>query len=143
GSSLAARFTTAHCLLPIPFSVRSTIMMNRNRREFLSEVGQGMLIASVGSALAADLGLAPAQAAESRDRLTFGASEPLVTLMQETPADKLLPMLVDKLKSGAELRTLVAAGALANARVFGGHDYDGYHTFMALTPAYHMAQELP
>lgn len=38
--------------------------MNRNRREFLANVGQGMLIASVGPALASDLGLAPAFAAE-------------------------------------------------------------------------------
>ncbi len=118
-------------------------MMNRNRREFLAEVGQGMLVASVGSTLATDLGLAPARAAEGAARLTFGASEPLVALMQQTPADKLLPMLVDKLNSGIELRALVAAGALANARAFGGHDYDGYHTFMALMPAYQMAQELP
>lgn len=118
-------------------------MMNRNRREFLAEVGQGMLIAGVGSALAAELGLASVRAAEAKDRLTFGDREPLVSLMQQTPADKLLPILVDKLKSGTDLRTLVAAGALANARAFGGHDYDGYHTFMALTPAFHMAQELP
>jgi hypothetical protein len=32
---------------------------------------------------------------------------------------------------------------LANARAFGGHDYTGYHTFMALLPAYQMAGELP
>ncbi|MDB5386932.1 MAG: hypothetical protein JWM11_2578, partial [Planctomycetaceae bacterium] len=29
------------------------------------------------------------------------------------------------------------------ARTFGGHDYIGFHTFMALAPAYRMAQELP
>src|SRR5438552_1642195 len=109
-------------------------MINRNCREFLAEVGQGMLIASVGSALAADLGLAPARAAEGAERLTFGDREPLVALMQQTPADQLLPLLVEKLNAGTDLRTLVAAGALANARAFGGHDYDGYHTFMALTP---------
>ena len=35
--------------------------MNRlHRREFLGEVGRGMLVASVGSALAQDLGLASA-----------------------------------------------------------------------------------
>jgi hypothetical protein len=32
---------------------------------------------------------------------------------------------------------------LANARTFGGEDYIGYHTFMALAPAYDMARELP
>jgi hypothetical protein len=32
----------------------------RNRREFLREVGQGMLLATIGPALAADLGLVAA-----------------------------------------------------------------------------------
>src|SRR5437016_1370027 len=35
----------------------------------------------------------------------------------------------------------VAAAALANARAFGGEDYVGFHTLMALPPAYHMAAE--
>ncbi len=30
-------------------------MNHRNRREFLADVGRGMLVASVGSALAADM----------------------------------------------------------------------------------------
>jgi hypothetical protein len=118
-------------------------MMNRSRREFLADVGQGMLLASVGAALAADLGLAPAYAGDGPERLTFGDREPLVALMQGTPADKLMPLLVTKLKEGTELRELVAAAALANARTLGGHDYDGYHTFMALAPAWEMARELP
>src|SRR5579872_6807195 len=118
-------------------------MMNRNRRAFLADVGKGMLLASVGSTLAYDLGLTPAFAADGKDTLSFGDREPLVALMQETPADKLLPILVEKLKNGTELRELVAAAALANARPFGGQDYDGYHAFMALVPAFHMAGELP
>jgi hypothetical protein len=118
-------------------------MMNRKRREFLADVGKGMLLASVGPALAADLGLAPAFAAEGPDRLNFGARETLVSLMQETPAAKLLPVLVTKLRDGIDLASLVAAGALANARTFGGHDYTGFHAFMALAPAFQMAGELP
>jgi hypothetical protein len=118
-------------------------MMNRNRRAFLADVGKGMLVASVGPALVADLGLAPAQAAEGSDRLTFGDREPLVALMQDTPADQLLPAVVAKLQSGTDLGALVAAAALANARTFGGHNYDGYHAFMALMPAYQMAAEMP
>src|SRR5262249_57383034 len=74
--------------------------------------------------------------------LWVGDREPLVTLMQDTPADKLLPILVDKLKAGTDLKTLVAAGALANARAFGGGDYNGFHNFMALMPSYQMACEL-
>jgi hypothetical protein len=63
--------------------------------------------------------------------------------MQETPPNKLLPVLVERLKQGTELKTLVAAGALANARALGGEDYIGFHTMMALPSAYRMSQELP
>src|SRR5581483_2671841 len=101
------------------------------------------LIASIGPALAADLGLAPARAAEPREALTFGPMEPLVCLMQETAPAKLLPVLVEKLRRGTALQELVAAAALANARTFGGEDYVGFHTVMALASAYHMALELP
>jgi hypothetical protein len=118
--------------------------MKRHRREFLADVGRGMLVASVGPLLAQDLGLAStALADESKERLTFGPMEPLVALMQDTPADKLLPAVIERLKNGEDLRRLVAAAALANARTFGGQDYEGYHTIMALAPAYEMSRELP
>ncbi|MDF1742242.1 MAG: hypothetical protein P1V19_01015 [Gimesia sp.] len=118
--------------------------MNSNtRREFLADIGRGMLIGGVGSSLAFDLGLAPAFAGEDANKLTFGDMEPLVSAMQETPLDKLQPMLVKKLNSGTDLQTLVSAAALANTRSFGGQDYIGFHTFMALAPAYEMAQQLP
>ncbi len=113
----------------------------RTRREFLAEVGQGMMVASIGYEVATGLGLSPALA-EEVPALSFGNMEPLVVLMQETPADRLLPKLADKLKSGTTLHELVSAAALANARTFGGEDYVGYHTAMALSPAWHMAQEL-
>lgn len=112
------------------------------RREFLAEVGCGMLIASVGSEVAAELGFADAFASETPARLTFGEIEPLVALMQETAADRLLPLLSARLGKGEDLRHLVRAAALANARTFGGDDYVGFHTMMALAPALHMASEL-
>ena len=118
-------------------------MHSHNRREFLADVGRGMLIGSVGATLAADMELASAYAAEDEARLSFGKLEPLVSQMQQTPAEKIVPALVGKLKAGTNLKTLVAAAALANARTFGGEDYIGYHTFMALAPAYEMARELP
>jgi hypothetical protein len=102
-----------------------------------------MLIATVGYEVASDLGLATALGEETEGALSFGALEPLVCLMQETPADRLLPALVNQLQSGADLRRLTAAAALANARTFGGEDYVGFHTMMALAPAFHMSQELP
>jgi hypothetical protein len=118
-------------------------METRTRREFLTTVGQGMLVVSIGPTLAFDLGLAPAAAAEEEARLEFGSLEPLARLMEDTPADRLLPLLVSRLKTGTDLRQLVAAGALANARTFGGQNYIGFHALMALPPAYEMARELP
>src|SRR5437867_2613783 len=123
---------------------RTTAMNTpRTRREFLAEVGRGMLVASVGYEVASDLGLATALGEESADALSFGSIEPLVCLMQETPVNRLLPALVEHLRSGTDLRRLTAAAALANARTFGGEDYVGFHTMMALAPALHMALELP
>jgi hypothetical protein len=118
-------------------------MVKHNRREFLADVGRGMLVASIGPVLATDLGLAPAYADDGTEPLSFGDREPLVALLQQTPADKLLPILVARLKGGTGLDTLVTAAALANARTFGGQDYTGYHAFMALAPSYQMASELP
>jgi hypothetical protein len=112
-----------------------------SRRDFLADVGRGMLVASLGPAMAADLGLTPGLfAADDSDRITFGKLEPLVDLMEDTPADKLLPEVVKKLNDGTDLRTIVAAAALANARAFGGRHYEGFHTFMALAPAYEMSK---
>lgn len=110
-----------------------------SRRQFLAEVGRETLLASLGPALASELGLAPAGASEPRAELGFGDFEPLVRLMQETPADKIQPLLVGRLRGGEPLKRLVAAGALANARSFGGEDYIGFHTLMAMGPAWRMA----
>jgi len=117
--------------------------MSRNRRDFLENVGSGMLMAGLGTCLAHEIGISSAVASEGPTPLNFGDLEPLVALMQETPAATLTASLIEKLQTGTELKTLVAAGALANARTFGGQDYIGFHTFMALAPAYRMAQELP
>src|SRR5437867_11670925 len=114
---------------------------SRTRREFLAEVGRGMVVATVGYELASELGLASTLGEETA--LSFGTLEPLVCLMQETPVNRLLPTLVERLRAGTDMGRLVAAAALANARTFGGEDYVGFHTMMALAPAYHMASELP
>ena len=104
-----------------------------------------MLVASVGVGTAIDMGLAPARAGddEQGERLVFGGLEPLVSLMQETGVKDIVPVLVGKLREGTELKQLVAAAALANARTFGGEDYVGFHTLMALAPAFHMSRQLP
>lgn len=116
------------------------------RRKFLARVGKGMIVATVGTSVAEDLGISTAAAAETEPqrRLTFGNVEPLVSLLQETPVDKLQPELVKRLNDGSvDLRQLIQAAALSNARSFGGEDYIGMHTLMALKPAYLMAQQLP
>src|SRR5581483_227222 len=123
-------------------SINGTVF--QNRRRFLAEVGRGMLVATVGSSAATDLGLSKAFAVEPEtNALEFGPLEPLVQYMQETPVERMLPGLGEKLRAGCELKRLVAAAALANARTFGGEDYVGFHTMMALAPALHMAAELP
>jgi hypothetical protein len=119
-------------------------MSDRNRREFLVEVGQGMLAGLIGPALAIEMGLANRSIADEPGKKAAPESlERLVTLLQETPADKLAPSLIAQLGKGVTLRELIAAGAVCNARAFGGHNYDGYHTFMALAPSFAMAQEMP
>src|SRR4051812_32591399 len=114
----------------------------RTRRDFLGEVGRGMVMATIGAGMATELGLSTAYASDEK-ALTFGSLERLVCLMQETPANRLLPKLVEQLNSGVNLRQLVAAASFANARTFGGEDYVGFHTMMALSPALHMSEELP
>ena len=112
-----------------------------SRRAFLGDVGKGMLVATVGSALAAEMGLAGVDQREE-GRITFGEMEGLVRMLQETPVGKINAAIVGKLRGGVDLKTLTAAGALANARTFGGEDYVGYHTMMALGPAYRMSLEM-
>ena len=67
-----------------------------------------MIAAAVGTSLAADLGFA-FERVDDGGHITFGDLEPLVSFLQETPADKLLPKVAEKLKSGTDLKTFVAA----------------------------------
>src|SRR5436190_381963 len=108
-------------------------MAQRNsRREFLADVGRGMLVAGVGWNAALDMGFArKAFGEETATPIHFGDYEALVALMQETAPDKLLPILAEKLNTGTPLKTLLTAGVLANGRSFGGEDYIGFHTLMA------------
>ncbi len=117
-------------------------MSNYNRREFLGKVGVGMLATAGGWAVANELDVLGIVYGKETDRLDFGKLEPLVALMQETPADALMPQLKTRLDAGVDLPTLAAAAALANARTFGGQDYTGYHCFMAIVPALAMSRRL-
>src|SRR5260370_42444653 len=97
--------------------------MTSTRREFLADVGKGMLIASVGADLALDMGFGSLQAKENANALTFGELEPLVETLQETPISKLLPLLAGQWQKGTDLKQLVAAAALANGRPLPGGGY--------------------
>jgi hypothetical protein len=102
------------------------------RREFLSAIGQGMLVASVGAGLASDLNLGVAYADESAGSLSFGALEPLVVLMQETPVDGCC-----RLWSAAQPgnRPALWWRRRRGQRATGGEDYVVFH-HIALSPAY-------
>ena len=89
------------------------MMPARTRRDFLSDVGKGMLIATIGPVLAADLGLADEPQA-SVEAITFGTLEGLVCRLQETPLKNLNAFLVEEIRGGTDLKTLTAAAALAN-----------------------------
>ena len=82
-------------------------MAQRTRRELFSDVGRGMIAAAVGTSL----GLRP-RASLFRPSMTE-ATLPSATSNRSSrscrrrPPAKLLPMVVDKLKNGTELRTFV------------------------------------
>jgi hypothetical protein len=115
-----------------------------SRRGFLQSVGRGMLVAGLGATVCHDLGFRVAMAEEEPAPLRFGKLDGLVDLLQSTPAEKLQPILVARLNSGeTSLTDLISAGALANAETFGGEDYVGFHTAMAMLPALQMSEQLP
>ena len=53
-------------------------MVQRTRRDFLAEVGRGMVVASVGIGMASELGLATPALADDAEALAFGEMESLV-----------------------------------------------------------------
>jgi len=107
------------------------------RRDFLAAFSRGAVCAS----LAPTLLLRPWYRSDTA--LQFGALEPLATWMHELDADAMQARAIEALRRGTSLETLVAAGALANAREFGGDDYEGFHCLMALIPALQMRERLP
>jgi hypothetical protein len=114
-----------------------------NRREFLESVGRGMLVAGLGASVVQDLGFSTAFANEGDAELSFGKLDGLIDLMQSMPAEKLQPILIEKLSCGeTDVKQLISAGALANAETFGGEDYVGFHTAMAMLPALGMSSQL-
>ncbi len=109
-------------------------------------MSHGTLLATLGPAMAVDFGLvSPCFASGMVDPrpLSFGDLEPLVCLLQETEITKFQELIVRRIQEQLPLKKLIAAAAFANARTFGGEDYIGFHTFMALSPAYRMSEMMP
>jgi hypothetical protein len=118
-------------------------MVPNTRRRFLSDVGGGMLAVGLGASLANDLGFSTAFAEQGASSISFGEYEGLVELLRNTSVEELQSVLARKLLNGeTNLRQLTAAGALANAATFGGCDYVGFHTAMAMLPALEMSGQL-
>jgi len=114
-----------------------------SRREFLSDISRGMLAAGLGTTLAGDLGFSTAFAEQGSESIPLGEYAGLVDLMRSTPAEKLQPLLAARvLKGETDLKKLIGAGALANAVTFGGCDYVGFHTAMAMLPSLEMSRQL-
>lgn len=111
-----------------------------SRRRFLQDVGKTVITTTIGPALAADLGMMPTLLAdEEKKSLHFGELEGLASFLQDTSSSELQPALVAKIRKGVSLEKLISGAALANARSFGGEDYIGFHTLMAMKPALKMA----
>ncbi len=113
------------------------------RRAFLARSASSTAAAGFSVAALLDFLSSRALAAEVGPGLRFGGLEPLASLIEDTPPDALLVALAKRIRAGERLDTIVAACALANARTFGGENYDGYHCFMALVPALRMSERLP
>ncbi len=95
-------------------------MITNTRRAFLGNLSGGMVAVGVGTTLASRTAFALGLGRDlDLDELSFGDLEPLASLIQETSPGKLQGILIEKLNGGTNLGTLVAAGALANARTFG------------------------
>ncbi|MDP1563642.1 MAG: hypothetical protein Q8M16_19860 [Pirellulaceae bacterium] len=119
-------------------------MFRSNRRVFMSDVGRSMFAAGLGATLAENIGFSAAFAEQSSDSISLGKYEALVELIRNTPAAKLQSIVAKMIISGeTTLTQLTAASALANAVTFGGCDYVGYHTAMAMLPALELSRSLP
>ena len=118
-------------------------MWTTDRRSFLTHLSRGVLAAGLGTSAAARAAWAMSLGDDPAGALDLGEFEELAALMQETPPFELQALLIERLRAGATLHQLVAAGSLANARTFGGQDYTGYHCMMAMVPALSMSRLLP
>jgi len=108
-------------------------MIGSSRREFLADVGSGMLIDG-GVGVAGNLGISPSFATAD-----FARS---VGQMQDTASDELQPKLIKNVRAGdVSPKQLVATGTLANAEAFGGQDYVGLPMAVALLSA--LSKQLP
>jgi hypothetical protein len=127
--------------MPEADDAEGLLMISSDRRTFLGGLG-GVLAFGLGGLASGRTRWSVPAGARASAVLDLGRFEALAALLAETEPDELQRVLIARLRAGLALEDLVAATALANARSFGGHDYDGYHVFMALMPAWAMSGEL-
>ncbi|MFT7484847.1 MAG: hypothetical protein ACI9F9_000692 [Candidatus Paceibacteria bacterium] len=104
-----------------------------------------MCLTTLGIGLSTELGFAASAFGGpglGGDPLGLGAHRRLADLLTQTPIGTLQQKIMQEIDGGTSTSQLIAAGALANARAFGGEDYDGYHAFMALMPAFQISQSM-
>src|SRR5258708_12657337 len=68
---------------------KENTMVRNTRREFLGDVGRGMLLAGLGTTLPGDLGLAYVRGDEAPATRSFGEMTPLLSLIPPTPPPNL------------------------------------------------------
>lgn len=114
------------------------------RRRFLQTAGIGATALGLGD-LSAFLHLNPAQAAETKSRswqVRYGAAiEPLVRLIEETPQEKCVEVVVEELRRGLSYRDFMAALLLAGLR--NGGDLGYYHCIYMIHAANQLTLDAP
>ena len=107
-------------------------MTPATRRVFLADVGRGMLLASLGPVLTADLGIAHALTDDTSDRRHFGARERATrcTHARDSAGSTLADPRQTSQRRNRPEHTRRPLDALANARTFGGQDYTSHHSLM-------------
>ena len=119
-------------------------MKHWRRREFLSDVTRGMIVAGLGPSIASQLESLRRSPKKAPSHSTSASCIRWSISSNRRQRRSCSRILVKKMRSGdADLRQMIAAASLANAETFGGEDYVGYHTEMALVPALRMSKLMP
>jgi hypothetical protein len=114
------------------------------RRRFLQTAGTGGALLGLGD-LSAFLHLNSANAAETKGRpweVRYGADiEPLVRLIEETPEEKCIEVMAERLRNGLSYRDFMSALFLAGLR--NGGDFGYYHCIYMIHSVNQLSLDAP